>query len=272
MAKILSFVMLVFTLVPAIAPSIGAVLIALAGWRGVFGAFIAFGLIGAAWVALRQPETLPPAARRPLSARRIGAGVAEILSHREVRLSIAVQTLFFGGFFGVLSTVQPTFDTTFGQGAAFPLWFAGISVVSAAGALTNARLVERLGMRRIVTATLGIQALLAAATAALVLAGPPVPIQLGAYVLWCVTVFATAGLTSGNLNAIAMEPLGHLAGLAASVVGALSTTLAIVIAIPIGLAFDGTPLSASLGIAACCGLGFALMRAMGPEAAPAPAA
>ena len=259
MAKIMSFVMMVFTLLPAIAPTIGAVIIALFGWRAVFGAFVLFSLVSVGWLALRQPETLPRAARRPLSARRIGGAVREVFSHRNVVLSIAVQTLIFGAFFGVLSSVQPVFDQTFGRAESFPLWFGAIAVVSGSGALANALLVERLGMRAILRAALAVQALAASAIALVVwtgaLAGAP---YFAAYLLWTVSVFTAMGLTMGNLNAIAMEPLGHIAGLAASVIGAVSTVLAMLIAIPVGLAFDGTPLPAALSVAACCGVGLLL--------------
>ena len=76
MARVMSFVMTVFMIVPAVAPAIGAGIIAFAGWRGVFLAFVIFGLVALTWVSVRQPETLAPAHRRPLSVGRAFVGMA----------------------------------------------------------------------------------------------------------------------------------------------------------------------------------------------------
>ena len=64
MARISSFVMMIFIMIPAVAPTLGAGIIAISDWHGVFLAFIAFALIGALWLNIRQAETLPPAADR----------------------------------------------------------------------------------------------------------------------------------------------------------------------------------------------------------------
>lgn len=255
MAKIMSFVMTVFTLVPAAAPLLGSLIMAAVGWRGIFGAFALFSVATAAWLTVRQPETLPPSARRPLRLGRLASAAREVFSHRVVVVTTAAQSLAFGALFAVISTIQPVFDQTFGRAASFPLWFAAIALVSASASLLNAALVERLGMRRIARASLGAQA--AASGAAALLLGTGAlsgEAAFAAYVLWCGSVFFTAGLVMGNLNALAMEPMGHIAGMAASVIGAVSTVAAVLIAAPMGLAFDGTPLPIVLGVAAAAAL------------------
>ena len=266
MARLMSLVMMIFVLVPAIAPSLGAVIIAYAGWRAIFPAFVIFGILSTTWLALRQRETLAIEDRVPLKWDRFQAALTEIFSNRQITLSIAVQTLCFGILFGHISVVQPIFDVTFGRAESFPLWFGGIALVSAGASFLNAQIVERIGMRRIITTTLIIQ-IAFSATMALVTYWDllSAAVYFGAYVVWSVSIFALAGLTIGNLNALAMEPVGHIAGTAASVIGAISTVLAVAIAAPIGLAFDGTPLPVALGLLAATTLALILMYKMPPS-------
>ena len=269
MARIMSFVMTVFTLAPAAAPLLGAGVIALAGWRAIFAMFLVFSVISVGWLTIRQPETHPPRARRPLRLRRLAGAAAEVFSNRTVQVSMAAQALTMAMLFLAISTVQPVFDQTFGRGASFPLWFAAIAVVAASGSLLNAALVERLGMRRIATAMLGAQAGISWSVVALLAAGPlDGGTAFAAYVLWTASLFFSIGLIMGNLNALAMEPMGHVAGLAASVIGAVSTVGAVAIAAPVGQAFDGTPLPVAIGVGAAAAGAFALMLLL-REAPPA---
>ncbi len=261
MARVVSFAMMVFTLVPAVAPALGTVVINAFGWRGIFGSFIAFSLISAGWLFLRQPETLAPEARRPFRAGPIRAAMSEILSNRMIVTSIAVQTLGFGALFATLSSTQQIFDTTFGRGAGFPYWFALIAILSAGGSLLNAQVVVRLGMRLVITATLAVQTVLSLTFGLLAWSGVLEGVAyFPVYLLWTTSVFFMAGLTFGNLNALALEPVGHIAGIASSVVSAVATVFAVLIAVPIGLAFDGTPAPLAFGICVCTGIGAALMR------------
>ncbi|HSF63126.1 MAG TPA: multidrug effflux MFS transporter [Paracoccaceae bacterium] len=263
MARVVSFIMMVFTLVPAVAPLMGAGIIALTGWRGIFLAFLCFAVVSMLWLGLRQPETLPVEARRPLQARALWASLREVLGHPVIRSAIAAQTLIFAALFGTLSSTQPIFDVTFGRGASFPLWFAVIAVIAGSASLLNAALVMRLGMRFLVTAALGAQVLASLAMAGITAwGGLPDAVAFPVYIAWTTGVFFMAGLTLGNLNALALEPVGHIAGMAASAVGAIATVGAVVFAVPLGLAFDGTPLPLAVGIAVLSGGALVLMRRM----------
>lgn len=262
MARIMSFVMMTFSLVPAVAPLIGAGLIALSGWRGVFASFVAFSLVSVIWLMLRQPETLPPAARRPLSAGRIAGAVREVFSRRMVVLAIGVQTLAFGMLFSVLSTVAYLFDGAFDRAASFPFWFSGVAVVAGAGSLLNARLVGLFEMRSIVLCAMLAQAALAGTTATASAAGFGGEPYFALFLLWITSVFFMAGLVTGNVNAMAMEPLPHIAGLAASTIGSVATVGAVVVAAPIGMGFDGTVTPVAGGIALCALLAAALTAAI----------
>ncbi|CAM8649134.1 ProP Permeases of the major facilitator superfamily [Paracoccaceae bacterium] len=247
MAQIMSFAMMIFTLVPAVAPLMGQGVIALAGWQAIFVAYVAFALLVMGWFTLRQPETLPREARRPLSWHALVAASAEVLSHRVVQISIAAQALTMGMLFATLSSMEGIFSDLFGRGDSFPLWFGVIAMASMVGSILNARLVMRLGMRRMVTVTYG--ALLALTLAYLgLVAVMPEGSGFALHILWSIVLFAVMGLTLGNLNALAMEPVGHVAGMAASVTSAIATVVSVVLAVPVGLMFDGTQVPLLLGV------------------------
>ena len=256
MARILSFVMVVFSLVPALAPTLGHFIILGFGWRAIFLSFLVFSVITVSWLMLRQPETSTPQTRRPLNLAALASGAKEVLTHPTTRLTIIIQTLTFGMLFTGLSSTQQVFSVTFGQGDVFHYWFGGIAIVAATGSLLNARLVVRLGMRAIIRAMFMVQIAVSIAMIVITLWGGPYWLTFGIYVIWVTAGFYQAGLTIGNLNALGMEPLPHIAGMAASLIAAISTVGAVVIAAPIGLAFDGTPVPIGIGVLACACVAF----------------
>ncbi len=261
MARIVSFAMMIFTLVPAAAPLMGSVMIAGFGWRSIFLAFLGFSALSMLWLTLRQPETLPPERRRPFRAAPLWAALVEVVSHRSIRLSITAQTLGFAALFGTLSSTQQLFDQTYGRGQDFPLYFALIAVLAGSSSLVNASLVVRLGMRRMIVTAFGAQTLISASFAlAFALNIWPEGLAFYAYLVWTIGVFFMAGMTMGNLNALALEPVGHIAGMASSVIGALSTVLSVMLAVPVGLAYNGTPLPLMISVTVFAGLALWVMR------------
>jgi DHA1 family bicyclomycin/chloramphenicol resistance-like MFS transporter len=264
MAQIVSYAMLIFTLFPAVAPLIGAAIIAGFGWRAIFVAFLVFSVVSVGWLTLRQPETLPPVARRPLRAGRLLGDARAALAHPQMQFSILVQTLVFTALFGALSSIQQVFDITYGRAESFPLWFAFIALLAAPAAPINGQLVMRFGMRPMIRRALGLAAGAAFATAlVLALAGPGGGFAV--FFLWSVTVFATAAFTIGNLNALALEPLGHIAGTASSLMGALATVGGAVGGATIGQFFDGTAVPVALGVGVALGLAGLVMIRMPRE-------
>ncbi len=241
MAQIVSFVIFVFTLAPVFAPSIGWVLASLFGWRSIFASFAVFALIAVSWLILRQPETLPPGRRRPFRLAVLVSGTREVLGNRQVVLAILVQTLIFATLFSALMSSQQVFDQVFGKGETFPFWFGGMSVLAAGSNLLNAAIVIRVGMRNVVKWALLVQACLSLTFIVLLSTGALVGgLHFPVAFIWFTSIFYLAGFGIGNMNAIALEPVGHVAGLAASIITAFSTIGAALLAAPIGQAFDGT--------------------------------
>ena len=260
MASILSLTMMVFLLVPGIAPLIGALIADAFGWRAIFAAFLLFGVVLLVWFGLRMKETLALLDRRPLRWPLIIDAVRQMLMHPTVRLSIIVQTLMMSILFSILTMVQPIFEVTFDQADSFPYWFGAIAVASGVSSLLNAAIVGRFGMRPLVTWTLGVQVILSSAFVLYLVLG--LPGVFAVYLVWQWGVMFQAGLTVANLNAIAMEPMGHIAGMAASVIGAVSTVLGALIASPVGLLFDGTPLPLVAIVLVFCVTASVLMQMM----------
>ncbi|WP_010138619.1 multidrug effflux MFS transporter [Oceanicola sp. S124] len=243
MARLISFVMIVFTVFPAMAPLLGNWIILAGGWRSIFLAFLVFSFIGSAWMAIRLEEPLPRERRQKFRVINLWHALREMFSIPMVRLSLMVQTAIFSVLFTSISLIEPTFGRIFGLSEAFPYWFFGIGILCATSSMVNAAMVGKYGMRKIITLTQGI---FLALSVALLLAYFLIPHEPGyglyffAYLAWQAAAMYQMGLTIGNLNALAMEPIGHIAGLAASVLGAVSTVVAAVISTIVAQVFDGT--------------------------------
>jgi DHA1 family bicyclomycin/chloramphenicol resistance-like MFS transporter len=260
MAKIVSIVMMIFTLIPAVAPLLGSFIITGFGWRGIFIAFILFSLFSVSWMGLRMPETLAVENRRPLRVSLLTAALKELFSYPSVRISILVQSLAMAMMFSMLMLVQPIYYEVYNRAESFPYWFCVVALIAGSASLLNAVLVGRFGMRRLVTVTLAVQILLSLSMLVFGLGDLPEPYGFAAFLMFQTCLFFQAGLTLGNLNAIAMEPVGHIAGIAASAIAAISTVVGAALASPVGLMFNGTiqPLVASMLVMAT--VGFVLMR------------
>ena len=261
MARIVSFVMMIFTLVPAAAPLIGQGILLIGSWRLIFAAFMVFALIVNGWVALRQPETLAIAARRPLRIALLWQAARELSRHRIALISTLCQSLTLACLIATLSSQQAIFEQRFDRAASFPLWFAFVALCAISGSVVNSRIVMRVGMRAVVKATYVAQVGLSVVILLLNLSGAlPEALVFPSHVLWSIGVFAMMGLTLGNLNALAMEDLGHIAGFAASVITAASTVLSVLLAVPVGLAFDGTQVPLLVGATMFAVLALGLMQ------------
>jgi DHA1 family bicyclomycin/chloramphenicol resistance-like MFS transporter len=271
MARIVSFVMMVFSLVPAAAPLLGAVVLQFGSWRLIFVAFIIFVVLIQTWVAIRQPETLPVAARRPLNLSLLLQAGRELLHHRNARISVACQALTSACLLGLLSSQQSIFEQRFDRADSFPLWFAFIALCSISGSFLNSQTVVRFGMRRVLVATYAAQVFMTLTVLFLNLSGVlSEPAVFVVHILWSIGIFAMMGLSLGNLNALAMEDLGHMAGFAASVISAVSIVASVALAVPVGLAFNGTQIPLLIGVSVFSVLSLGLIQLVRQTATPLP--
>ncbi|MES2916155.1 MAG: multidrug effflux MFS transporter [Pseudomonadota bacterium] len=268
MARIVSFVMMIFMVMPAVAPLLGQGILLIGDWRTIFAALLVFGVAASAWVLLGQPETLAPEARRPFRVAPLWQSAVEMSRHRVALISTLCQGLGSASLLSTVSSQQGIFAQTFGKVESFPLWFGFIALCAASGSLLNSRIVMRLGMRRVITTTYAAQVCFTLLILALNTTGlMPAALVFPAHVLWSITVFAMMGLTQGNLSALAMEDLGHIAGFAASMMAALSTVMAALLAVPVGLAFDGTQIPLMIAVLGFTSLALALVATLGRRGA-----
>jgi len=239
MARVMSFIMTVFILVPIFAPALGQAILLLAGWRAIFGTFIVLALALLVWLSLRQPETLTKDQRRPFTLKKIAAAFHEVLKSRLAMVYTLVAGCVSGAFLSYLNSSQQIFQVQYDQGKLFPLYFGILAVSVGFAALLNSALVMRFGMHVLVHRALLLMMALSWLFLTIVwaYAGHP-PLWL--FMAICLALFFCIGILFGNLNSIAMEPLGHVAGTAASVIGSATTLLAVVLSYLVGQAYDGT--------------------------------
>jgi DHA1 family bicyclomycin/chloramphenicol resistance-like MFS transporter len=239
MAKVISLVMAVFVIVPALAPAVGQGLLLIAHWRVIFVVLFALAVISLVWFALRQPETLALGDRVPLSVARIMTAIVEVCTHRTALGYTIAAGLIFGAFVGFLSSVQQILQEQYALGAKFPLYFAALALSIGSASLVNSRLVMHYGMQK-----LSLWAVLTASVLSsgfllfsLIVQSSPSLIVLMTYL---VALFFCIGILFGNFNALAMEPMGHIAGVASAVIGSIITALSVLLGASIGAMYDGT--------------------------------
>ncbi|MDA3945219.1 MAG: multidrug effflux MFS transporter [Helicobacteraceae bacterium] len=248
MARVMSFVMTVFIFVPAVAPAFGEALLFLWNWEAIFISFLIIAILALAWFALRQEETLPRSARVPFSLRHIYKGVKETCLNRTAFGYTIATGIIFGAFLGYLSSAQQIFQDAYKTGDAFALYFGLLSIAIGLASFLNARLVLRHGMRKISGYAINTITIVSAFffIYAFTLNGLP---PFYSFILYGLVTFFCMGLLFGNLNAMAMEPLGHIAGVGAAVVGSLSTFISIPLGVLIGRLYDGNILPLVAGFA-----------------------
>ena len=244
MAKIMSIVMLIFMGVPAIAPSLGQGIMLIADWRSIFMFYVAYALLITSWIFFRLEETLPPEKRIAFSTRSFIDGFKEVLTNRITTNYTLSMSLFFGSMIGYLNSSQQIFQVQFNTGKLFTVYFGLLALLFGAASLGNSFVVEKLGMRRI--AQLAVKGMMLASAIFLAL-HYVTEIHLWMFLVFAGFIFFCFGFIFGNINAIAMEPMGHVAGIASAIIGSVSSIIALVIGTTIGQAYDNTLIPVTIG-------------------------
>ncbi|WP_286239286.1 multidrug effflux MFS transporter [Neptuniibacter halophilus] len=259
MARVLSLVMTVFILVPVIAPIIGQGILMLSGWRMIFIFLLLMALLVLLWFGIRLPETLPAEKRNGFSWERLGSSFKEVLKHRTAMAYVLALGLVFGSFLGFLSSIQQVLQELYQLGAAFPFYFAILAMGVGASNFMNSSLVMRFGMKPLVMgAQLGTAGLSLLALVACFWLGAVPPLWF--VMIYFLLLLLGVGLLFGNLNALAMEPFGHIAGMASSCVGVISTLLAVILGMLLGQAYNETPIPLIVGFLILPGLSYLITR------------
>ena len=243
MARVMSIVMMVFITVPVIAPSIGQALAHIGSWRWAFYVLLAAAAIGIVWAGLRLPETA--SSGMAVGRRLTTTALAVVRTKTTVWYSVA-SGFMFGCLVSYIVSAQQVFVDVFALGTGFPVAFGAIACSIALASFTNAQLVQRLGMRRLSHLALAGFTVVSFLLAGLSLIGQP-PFLLFALLL--AASFFGFGLIVPNFNAIAMQPMGEMAGIASSLIGFFTSGAGVAIGWVVGRLFDGTVRPLSVGFA-----------------------
>jgi len=244
MAEVMSLVFMVFMAIPVIAPSIGQVLLLTGPWQTIFLFMGGLALVFWFWTFKRLPETLPLDKRRPLSMKGVTEGFRIVFTNR-VAISYGLAGMFlFGALFGFISSSQQIYVDIYGLGVYFPVAFALVAGLMAVSSFTNSKVVRRVGMRRLSHGAMLTFTVVSGIWLAFAMSGF-LPLWLF-FSLLCVIMFSF-GWSASNMNSLSMEPLGAVAGTAASVFGFIQTVGGALIGGYIGQLFDGTTIPAAAG-------------------------
>ncbi|MCE3233473.1 MAG: Bcr/CflA family drug resistance efflux transporter [Rickettsiaceae bacterium] len=258
MASVMSLIMMVFILVPAIAPTLGQAVLHFSGWREIFLLYIIYSIVIGLWIALRLEETLPKSHRIPFKVNAFAHGFRVVISNRTTAIYTLCMGLCFGSFIGYLGASQQIFQNQFGVGEAFAIYFGVLALVLGGASLVNSKLVAKLGMRHICIKAM--TAIIIASAIFLVL-HKVTNITLPMFVAYASVLFFSFGLMFGNLNAVAMEPMGDVAGMAAAIIGAVSSIISLALGTSIGQMYDNTLVPITSGFLVLGVFSWSLMKA-----------
>ncbi len=245
MAKVMSFIMTVFIIVPTLAPSLGQLILHLSTWKMIFIVLLAFTTIITIWFAIKQEETLTEEKLQKFSLKRTSNAVVEIFKNKQSFNYTIIAGLIFAAFMTYLNMSQQIFQELYGKTETFPYYFALIALSIGLASFLNGRFVEKFGMIKIVKTSLYAVISLSALFVIYINAYGNPPFVM--FMVCLIPIMFSVGFLFGNLNSIAMEPLGHIAGTGASVVGSVSTFISVPISAYIGSLYQGSimPLIAS---------------------------
>ncbi|WP_188236509.1 multidrug effflux MFS transporter [Sphingopyxis sp. LK2115] len=255
MARRLSLIFLVFMIVPIIAPTLGAGVAALAGWRAIFILLAVMSVAMLVWLR-RLPETLDPADVRPLDIKTMAAGWATVTRHRRAAGYMIASGTMQGALYGYLNSSEQIIGEVFDARSLFPLVFACVAIGIAIANFSNAAIVERFGARRVSQSA--VFAFMATSILQIVAA------LSGVETLWMFTLLMMVnvgliGFIGSNFGSIAMEDFGHMAGVASSYQSFAKTLLAATVGAVIGQQYDGTTLPLAHAFLGCAIVGLVLV-------------
>jgi len=264
MAEVMSLISMTFMIVPVIAPGTGQLVMLFSTWHMIFVFIGTMATLILIWAYNRLPETLAPANVRPFTAKSVIGGFKLVLTNRSALCYTLATTVVFGALFGFINSAQQVYVGIYDLGVYFPFAFAGVAIFMSFSSFLNSRLVGRFGMRRLSHASL-VGFIIVNTIWLLVQLYGPQPTPFPVFICLFGLAMFQFGWIGSNFNSLAMEPLGHVAGTASSVLGFTSTIGGAAIGAAIGQAFNGTALPMVIGYftVAFIGLGFVLIAEKG---------
>ena len=249
MARIMSFITVVFLLVPIIAPALGKFILDHYNWQAIFYVQIVFGLIVSLWFWRRQAETLIKVNRIPFTIHIFSNGIKELSKHKTTIGYTFISGFITASFLVYLSSSQQIFAYQYQMAEEFPYIFAGLAISVGTATFLNGTLVLKYGMEKLVTMAL-VAYFAISFVYVLLYFNSPNPGVLVLLSFFALQFFAI-GFLFGNLRALAMQPIGHIAGIGAAITGFVSTLMAVPISTYIGRFVSDTALPLFIGFSIC---------------------
>jgi len=257
MARVMSFVTIVFLLIPIVAPAMGKFVLDSYTWQAIFYVQAAISVVVTIWFWLRQKETLAVNNRIPFQFHRLIKGTKETLSYKRTIGFTLISGFIVGSFLVYLSASQQIFQEQYGLKEEFPYIFAGLAIAIGIAIFLNGSFVVKYGMEKLVTGSL-IGYFLVSITYIIVFYNTPSP-HIYLLLTFIALQFFFIGFLFGNIRALAMEPVGHIAGIAAAITGFISTMMAVPISTLIGRFVATSTLPLFVGFACCSGISIIIL-------------
>ncbi len=249
MARIMSFITVVFLLVPIVAPAMGKFVLNHYNWQGIFYIQLLFSLVVSFWFWKRQPETLPLDRRIPFTRHIFLDGMKELMKYKSTLGFTLISGFITGSFIVYLSGSQQIFEHQYDLADEFPYIFAGLAISVGAATFMNGTLVLKFGMEKLVT--IALLAFFSIPLLYIILYNQTANPNIIVLLAFFASQFFAIGFLFGNLRALAMQPVGHIAGIAAAITGFISTLMAVPISTYIGKFIDTTALPLFVGFLIC---------------------
>jgi DHA1 family bicyclomycin/chloramphenicol resistance-like MFS transporter len=248
MARVLSMAFVVFLTAPILAPSVGQLLLLVMPWRGIFCFLAVCGALVFGWIAIRLPETHPRARRRPPNPGNLLAAARLVITEPSSIFYTLAMTTMFGSLLAYVSTVPQIFAGYFHQPRLMAIAFAFCAGTMGVASYCNSRIVERIGMHQI--SHVALIAFIVVTTSHALLAWTMGEGVVTFAVLQALTM-ACFGLAVSNFGAIAMQPMGAIAGSAGAVQGVISTIGGALVGTAIGQQWSGSVVFLPIGSLIC---------------------
>ena len=257
MARIMSFITVVFLLVPIVAPAMGKFILDLYNWQAIFYVQMVFSVLTCFWFWQRQPETLKPENRIPFSYSVFIEGLRELLKYKTTVSYTLITGFVTGSFLVYLSSAQQIFQEQYALKEEFPYIFAGLAFAIGTAIFLNGSFVLKFGMEKLITVSLigffGVSLLYI-----LLFYGEANPSVFVLLAFFSMQFFAI-GFLFGNLRAITMQPIGHIAGIGSAITGLISTLMSVPISTYIGKYIFDTAIPLFIGFLVCSFLSLTIL-------------
>lgn len=239
MAKVMSLIMMIFVIIPAIAPSLGQLILLKYNWRAIFYLLMGLSIIGLIWFYIRMPESLVPSKRRAISFINLKEATIETLTNKNSMVYTISAGLIFGAFIGYLSSSAQIFDDVFNQKKNFPILFGTLALSIGSASFFNSKLVDKIGMKNLTLHALKSLSALAAIFL-LISYFTNNSNNLIFFLAYMLLSFFCIGILFGNFNALAISPLGHIAGIATAIISSVQTFIFLIFGTIIGQMYNSS--------------------------------